>query len=91
MDISSVPVDFWITLATILVTLFLGQISKKYEIVAKKQIPLQNLCIGIVVCLIECAITGNFNTALALSGLMSGGLYDAGKAVKLVLSGEEEK
>lgn len=89
MDFSTIPVDFWITLATILSTIILGFLSKKYEIVEKKQIPLQNLCIGIIVCIIQYAITGNFNSAVAVSGLMSGGLYDAGKSIKKLFSKED--
>ena len=33
--LQTIPVDFWITLATIIATLVLGQLSKKYELVGK--------------------------------------------------------
>lgn len=90
MDFSTIPVDFWVTLATIIATLFLGQLSKKFEIIEKKQIPLQNLCIGVIVCVIQFAITRDINTSVAISGLFSGGMYDLGKALLNVFSNGEE-
>lgn len=89
MDINSIPLDFWITLATIVATIIIGQLTKKFTTLESKQIPLQNLAIGIIVCIIQFAITRDINTAVAVSGLMSGGIYDAGKAVIQIFSKEE--
>ena len=88
MDINSIPLDFWITLATIVATIVIGQLTKKFTALYSKQIPLQNLAIGIIVCLIQYAITHDINTAVAVSGLMSGGIYDAGKAINQIIKGE---
>lgn len=84
MDINSIPLDFWITLATIVATIVIGQLTKKFTNLESKQIPLQNLAIGIIVCIIQFAITRDINTAVAVSGLMSGGIYDAGKSIKQI-------
>lgn len=86
MDISTIPLDFWITIATIVATIIIGQLTKKFTDLETKQIPLQNLAIGIIVCIIQYAITKDINTAVALSGIMSGGIYDAGKAIKEIFS-----
>lgn len=86
MDINSIPLDFWVTLATIVATLIIGQLTKKFTNLEAKQIPLQNLTIGILVCIIQYAITRDINTAVAVSGVISGGTYDLGKAIKQVLS-----
>ena len=84
MDINSIPLDFWITLATIVATIIIGQLTKKFTTLESKKIPLQNLAIGIIVCIIQFAITRDINTAVAVSGLMSGGIYDAGKSIKQI-------
>lgn len=89
--LTTVPVEFWVTMATIVVTLILGQISKKNEWVEKQKLPLQNLLIGIIVCTIEYIITKDFNTAVALSGVMAGGVYDLCKALKKLFSKDEEE
>ena len=86
MDINSIPLDFWITLATIIATIVIGQLTKKFTNLESKQIPLQNLAIGIIVCIIQYAITRDINTAVAVSGLMSGGIYDAGQSIKQIFS-----
>ena len=88
MDISIIPLDFWITLATIVATIIIGQLTKKFTDLETKQIPLQNLAIGILVCIIQYAITRDINTAVAVSGIISGGTYDLGKAIKQIFSKE---
>lgn len=64
------------TIVTILVTWILGELSKKYQWVEAHKIPMQNLLIGLIIALVEFAITKNFSTAIALSGLLAGGVYD---------------
>lgn len=88
MDINSIPLDFWITIATIIATIIIGQLTKKYTDLESKQIPLQNLAIGIIVCIIQFAITRDINTAVAVSGLMSGGIYDLNKSISQIFSKE---
>lgn len=68
--------EYLISLVTILVTLILGFISKKNEKISNKLIPIQNLIIGVIVAIIEWIITKDFNTGIALSGLIAGGSYD---------------
>ena len=65
-----------LTVVTIIVTWVLGMVSKKVKFVNNKFIPIQNLLIGVIVAIIEFIVTKNFNTAIALSGLLAGGTYD---------------
>lgn len=88
--IAQVPIDFWITLATIIVNIILAQLSKKYTNISSKLIPLQTMLVGIIVCFIEYIITKDFNTAIMLSGIISGGTYDLGKSFKTLFSKGEE-
>lgn len=68
--------DFIVAVVTIIVTWIMGTISKKYTNLSNKIIPLQNLLIGIIVATIDFIITKDFNTAIAVSGLTAGGMYD---------------
>lgn len=90
MDITLVPIDVWVTLVTMIVTLILGEISKKHANIKSKMIPLQNLLIGLIVCLIEYAITKDFNAAVAISGIASGGIYDIAKAFSQLFEKDEK-
>lgn len=65
-----------LTIVTILVTWVLGWASKKSTFIKNELIPLQNILVGVIVALIEWAITKDFSTAIALSGLLAGGTYD---------------
>lgn len=65
-----------ITLVTIVVTWILGAVAKKSKWVSNNLIPVQNIVIGLIVAVIEWIITKDFNTAVALSGLIAGGAYD---------------
>jgi hypothetical protein len=88
--ISNLPVDFWITLATVIITLILGQVTKKFTNIDKKKIPLQNMFIGMFVFLVEYLITKELSIAIALSGIFSGGMYDLGKAFMQLINKEEK-
>ena len=68
--------EYLISLITIVVTLVLGIISKKIPKIKNNLIPIQNLLIGVIVAIVEWIITKDFNTAIALSGLIAGGTYD---------------
>ena len=65
-----------ITLVTIIVTWLLGLVAKKVKWFTNAMIPVQNICIGVVVAIIEWIITKDFIVAIALSGLIAGGSYD---------------
>lgn len=77
-------------IVTIIVTLVLGLLAKKYTNLSTKKIPIQNLAIGLIVAIIEFAITKNFSTAIAFSGLAGGGTYDLLKNFKMLINGEVE-
>lgn len=89
--ITQIPLNFWVTVATIIVNILLAQLSKKYTNISPKLIPLQTALVGIIVCIIEYIITKDFNTALVLSGVMSGGTYDLGKAFKSLFAKKEDE
>lgn len=65
-----------VSLVTIIVTLILGVVSKKSSKIKNNLIPIQNLLIGTIVAIVEWIITKDFNSAIALSGLVAGGTYD---------------
>ena len=71
MDLANIT-----TLVTIVVTLILGAVAKKSKWISNNLIPVQNLVIGLIVAVIEWAITKDFKVALGLSGLIAGGAYD---------------
>ena len=65
-----------VSLITIVVALILGEISKKNPKIKNNLIPIQNLLVGTIVAIVEWIITKDFNSAIALSGLIAGGTYD---------------
>ena len=65
-----------ISLVTFAVTFICGIVTKKCPKISNKIIPIQNLAIGLIVAVIEWIITKDFNTAVAMSGLIAGGAYD---------------
>lgn len=71
-----------VSLVTIIVTLICGFVSKKVPSISNKLIPIQNLLIGIIVAIVEWIITKDFSTAIALSGLLAGGMYDIANNLK---------
>lgn len=80
-----------IAIVTMVVTIILGFISKKSKYVSNNMIPLQNLVIGLIVAIVEFIITKDFNTAIALSGIMAGGIYDIGHNLAKLLKIKEEQ
>lgn len=65
-----------IMLITIIITWILGKVSKKCKFINNNLIPIQNVIIGVVVAIVEWIITGDFNSAITISGLLAGGSYD---------------
>lgn len=81
--------EYIVSLVTILVTFVLGIIAKKNPKMSNKLIPTQNLLVGLIIALIEFAITKDFKVAIMLSGLLAGGTYDLVKNLQELLKGGE--
>lgn len=79
-----------VAIVTFVITYICGIIVKKIPQISNKLIPLQNLAIGIVVAVIEWIITKDFSTAIMLSGLMAGGVYDIGHNLKKLFEVKNE-
>ena len=80
--------EYIISLVTVLVTIILGYVSKRNPNISNKLIPIQNLIVGIIVAIVEWIITKDFNTAIALSGLIAGGTYDIVHNLNKLIKGE---
>lgn len=65
-----------ICVLTMILTIILGVLSKKSKFINNNLIPVQNLCIGLITATVHFAITKDFSSAIALSGIMAGGTYD---------------
>ena len=65
-----------ITVVTVILTWILGIFAKKSKFISNNLIPIQNILIGVTVAIIEWVITKDFKVAIALSGLLAGGVYD---------------
>lgn len=68
--------EYIITLVTIILEILLGFIAKKNPKIKNQLIPIQNLLVGLIVAIIEFITTKDFETAIAISGLVAGGTYD---------------
>lgn len=79
-----------IALVTFVVTYIGGVIVKRIPQISNKLIPLQNLAIGLIVAVIEWIITKDFSTAILLSGVMAGGVYDIGHNIKKLFEVKNE-
>lgn len=85
-------INYIIALGTVLITLIVGEITKKkVKIPPKFVLPIQNLLIGIFVAAVRWIFTGDFNAAVAASGLLAGGAYDLVKNISLLISTDEEE
>lgn len=69
-------IEYIITLVTIILEILLGFVAKKNPKIKNQLIPIQNLLVGLIVAIIEFFITQDFETAIAISGLVAGGTYD---------------
>ena len=65
-----------VAFVTFIVTFILGLFSKKSTFIRNELIPIQNILVGVIVAIIEWIITKDFNTAIAISGIVAGGTYD---------------
>lgn len=82
--------EYIVSLITIVITLILGIIAKKNKHISNYLIPVQDLLVGIIVAVIEWIITKDFNTAIALSGLVAGGTYDIINNLRKLLNSKGE-
>ena len=71
-----------IAVVTMVVTFICGLIAKKVKWFDNNLIPIQNILIGVLVAVIEWIITKYFSTAIAVSGLIAGGVYDIGHNIQ---------
>lgn len=69
-------IEYLIALVTVILEILLGFISKKNPKIKNQLIPIQNLLVGIIIAIIEFIVTKDFETAIAISGLIAGGTYD---------------
>lgn len=77
-----------ITIVTIFVAWILGAAAKKCKWINNNLIPIQNILIGLIVAMIEWAITKDFKVAIALSGILAGGTYDIFHNIEKMRKGE---
>lgn len=73
MDITTI-----IGIITIVVTFILGLLAKKSKWISNHLIPLQNLIIGLIACIVNYYFTKDWSIAIAGIGLFTGGTYDIG-------------
>jgi len=79
-----------ISVVTFIVTLILGELGKKFNLIKKNMIPIQNICVGIIIACIEFIFTKDFKMAIMLSGLVAGGTYDIIHNLNKILNRESE-
>lgn len=77
--------------ATMILTWLLGQLAKKFEFIGNHLIPIQNLCVGLIVAIVNFIFTKDFSIAIATSGLMAGGTYDIIHNLKKITNVPDEK
>lgn len=70
---------------SLLVSSILARISKKNPTFNNYLIPIQNLFVGILIAFIEWWITKDFKVAVAVSGIMAGGIYDVLHNINIIL------
>ncbi len=70
---------------SLLITWITGRISKKLPWFENYLIPIQNMLIGLSIALTEWLITGNFQMAIAVSGIAAGGIYDVLHNLNVIL------
>lgn len=78
------PTELFCTVS-LLVSWFLGKISKNLSWFNNYLIPVQNLLIGICMAFAEWLLTRDFKVAIAVSGITAGGIYDVLHNVNIIL------
>ncbi len=70
---------------TLLISWITGRISKKLPWFENYLIPVQNMLIGLCIATTEWFFTGNFQMAIAVSGIAAGGIYDVLHNINIIL------
>ncbi len=83
MEVSTI-----ISVTTVVVTFVLGLIAKKVKWFNNNLIPLQNLFIGCIAGGIYYGITNDISLVITSIGLGTGGAYDLGKNLLILLKGK---
>lgn len=78
-----------IALITIIVSFFLGKLSKKSNFIKNELIPIQNLFVGLFVAFIYYFMTKDISLAIGTAGLFAGGSYDIVHNLKKMLCSKE--
>lgn len=78
-----------IALITIIVSFFLGKLSKKSNFIKNELIPIQNLFVGLFVALIYYFMTKDISLAIGTAGLFAGGSYDIVHNLKKMICSKE--
>lgn len=78
-----------VAFVTFMVTFILGLFSKKSTFIRNEMIPIQNILVGLIVAIIEWIITKDFNTAIAISGIVAGGTYDIFHNLEKILKSKQ--
>ena len=79
-----------IAFITVIVTFFLGKLSKKYEFIKNEIIPMQNILVGLIVAIIYYLITKDISVAIGTAGLFAGGTYDVVHNLRKMLCNSKE-
>ncbi len=78
-----------IAFVTIIVSFFLGKLSKKSNFIKNELIPIQNLFVGLFVALIYYFMTKDISLAIGTAGLFAGGSYDIVHNLKKMICSKE--
>lgn len=78
-----------ISVTTMVVTFILGLIAKRVKWFNNNLIPLQNLFVGCIAGGIYYGITNDISLVITAIGLGTGGAYDLGKNLLILLRGDE--
>ena len=70
---------------TLVVSWLLGKISKRNPKISNYIIPIQNMLVGLIIAIIEWIITKDFKVAVAVSGIVAGGIYDILHNINILL------
>lgn len=76
--------EFFCTI-TLFISWITGNIAKKLPWFEDYLIPVQNMLIGVSIAFIKWIFTGNFQTAIAVSGIAAGGIYDVFHNLNIIL------
>lgn len=85
-------IEVIITLVTVVITLILGALAKKSPYINNNLIIIQNILVGIISASLYYIITGDFNMAIAMSGILAETGYNLVHNIqKLVKENENDK